>query len=84
MSKGGIKIHARKTLTSCMIRSLSVQSPVQSHYSCWRVILRKDLGKKVWQRLSFLGSAQYKKRGASAHNVSQQNYYPPNPTCQFL
>lgn len=50
-----------------------------------RVLLRKHLGKKkVWQHLSFLGSARYEKCGANAHSVSVQNYSPPNIAGQSL
>lgn len=41
------------------------------------VLLRRHLGKKVWQRLSFLGSTKYEKCGANAHSVSLQNYSSP-------
>jgi len=74
------------TQASHRIGSLSVQSPGANRAEITEeFFLRKDLGKKtVWQCLSFLGSATYEKCAANAHNVSLQNYCPPNPTCQFL
>lgn len=42
-----------------------------------RLLLRKYLGKKkVWQHLSFLGSAKYEKCGANAHSVSAKLLSP--------